>query len=62
MDNYTHKHVSAVDDVLCYIKPGDPPENWKIALPQILLKPTIEWFYHMTGHSGNKCLHMQIST
>ena len=61
-DRYTRKRVSAVDDVLCYVKPGDPPANWKIALPQKLLKPTIEWFHRMTGHSGNKRLYMQIST
>ncbi len=34
-DCYTCKCVSAVDDILCYIKPGDPPANWKIALPQM---------------------------
>ena len=61
-DRYTCKQVSAVDDVLCYVKPGDPPANWKIALPQKMLKPTIEWFHRMTGHSGNKRLYMQISS
>ncbi len=50
-----------MDDVLCYIKPGDPPANLKIALPQKLLKLNIEWFHCMTGYSGNKRLCMQIS-
>ena len=35
-----HKHVSAMDNILCYIKPGYLPENWKTALPQTL-KPTM---------------------
>ncbi len=62
LDRYTHNRVSAVDDILCYIKPGDPPANWKIAPPQMLLKPNIEWFHRMTGHPGYKRLCMQIST
>jgi hypothetical protein len=40
-DRYVHKSVSAVDDVLCYVKPGDPPTNWKIALPKSMLQPTV---------------------
>ena len=26
-DRYIRKSVSAVDNVLCYVKPGDPPAN-----------------------------------
>ena len=44
-DRYVRKSVSAVDDVLCYVKPGDPPANWKIALPKSMLQPTIRWFH-----------------
>jgi hypothetical protein len=61
-DRYIRKSVSAVDDVLCYVKPGDPPANWRIALPKSMLQPTIRWFHQITGHPGSKRLHMQIST
>jgi len=40
-DRYTCKNVSGVDDVLCYVKPGDPPASWQIALPESMLQPTI---------------------
>jgi hypothetical protein len=49
-DQYVRKSVTAVDDVLCYVKPGDPPANWKIALPKSMLQPTIRWFHQITGH------------
>ena len=61
-DRYVHKSFSSVDDVLCYVKPGDPPANWKIALPESMLQPTIRWFHQVTGHPGSKRLHMQISS
>ncbi len=61
-DRYIRKSVSAVDNVLCYVKPGDPPANWKIALPRPMLQLTIRWFHEITGHPGSKRLHMQIST
>ena len=51
-----------MDDVLCYVKPGDPLANWRVALPQSMLQPTIRWFHQITGHLGSKRLHMQIST
>ena len=61
-DRYIHKSISAVDNILCYVKPGDPPANWKIALPKSMLQPTIRWFHQITAHLGSKCLHMQISS
>ncbi len=60
-DRYTRKSVSGIDDVLCYVKPGDPPANWRIALPKSMLQPTIRWFHQITGHPGSKRLHIQIS-
>ncbi len=62
VDWYMHKCIGTIDDILCYIKPGDPPNNWKIALPKSLLQPTIEWFHHVTGHPGRKSLFMQMSS
>jgi hypothetical protein len=61
-DQYTHKRIGTIDDNLCYIKPGDPPNNWKITLPKSLLQPTIKWFHQVTGHPGSKRLFMQISS
>ena len=26
-DQYTCKHIGAINDILCYVKPGDPPNN-----------------------------------
>jgi hypothetical protein len=62
VDQYTHKRIGTIDDILCYIKPGDPPNNWKIALPKSLLQPTIKWFHQVTCHPGRKRLFMQISS
>ena len=61
-DRYVQKSVSSVDNVLCYVKPGDPPANWKIALPKSMLQLTICWFHQITGHPGSKHLHMQIGS
>ncbi len=33
-DRYTRKHIGTIDDILCYIMQGDPPNNWKITLPK----------------------------
>ena len=59
-DRYTTKRIGNVDDIICHIKPGDDKSNWKIALPQSLLLPTIKWFHQVTGHPGSKRLNMQI--
>jgi hypothetical protein len=39
---YSHKTINDVYDILCYTKPGDNPANWKTALPEGLIKPTIK--------------------
>jgi hypothetical protein len=59
-DCFLRQQIGTVDDILCYVKPGDPPNNWKIALSQELLQLTIQWFYQVTGHPGSKRLYMQI--
>jgi hypothetical protein len=41
-DQHTRKCIGTIDDILCYIKPGDPTNNWKIALPKSLLQPIIK--------------------
>jgi hypothetical protein len=32
----------------------------KIALPEDLIKPTIQWYYQVTGHPGSKRLYGQL--
>ncbi len=59
-DRYVRKSISSIDNILCYVKPGDPPVNWKIALPKPMLQPAIRWFHQITGHPGSKHLQMQI--
>ena len=59
-DQYTTKRIGMVKDIICHVKPGDEPSNWKIALPQSLLLPTMKWFHQVTGHPGAKWLHLQI--
>jgi hypothetical protein len=44
---------------LCYT-PGDDPSNWKIALPNELIRPTVNWYHQVTGHLGSKRLYEQI--
>jgi hypothetical protein len=39
---YTCKTINDVDNILCYIKPGDNPANCKVASPEDLIKPTIK--------------------
>jgi hypothetical protein len=60
-DQYMRKRIT-IDDILCYIKPGVPPNNWKIALPKSQLQPTIKWFHQVTGHPGRNRLFIQISS
>ncbi len=61
-DKYLRKRICTTDEILCYIKPGDPPYSWKIALPKNPLQPTIKRFHQVTGHLGRKRLFMQISS
>jgi hypothetical protein len=57
---YSHKTKNNVDDILCYTKPGDNPANWKIALPEDIIKPTIKWYHQVTGHPGSNRLYGQL--
>jgi hypothetical protein len=40
---FSRKTINVTDNVLCYTKPGDDPANWKIMLPNDLIRPTVEW-------------------
>ncbi len=54
---FSRKTINDVEDILCYTEPGDNPANWKNALPEDLIKPTIKWYHQVTGHSGSKRCH-----
>jgi hypothetical protein len=46
---------------LCYVKPGDDPEpQWKIALAQGMVSPTIRWFHQILGHPGSKRMRLTL--
>ncbi len=57
---YSCKTINDVDDVMCYTKPGDNPANWKIALPEDLIKHIIKWYHQVTEHPGSKRLYGQL--
>jgi hypothetical protein len=57
---YSCKTINNVGDILCYIKPGDNSANWKIALPEDLIRPTIKWYHQVIGHTGSKRLYGQL--
>ena len=59
-EQYSRKDINTVTDVLCYTKPNDDPSNWKITLPNELIKPTIQWYHQVTGHPGSKRLYEHI--
>ncbi len=56
----SRKIINDVEDILCYTKPGDNAANWRIALPEDLILPTIQWYHQVTGHPGSKRLHEQL--
>jgi hypothetical protein len=57
---YSRKTINDVEDILCYTKPGDNAANWRIALPEDLILPTIKWYHQVTGHPGSKRLNEQL--
>jgi hypothetical protein len=57
---YSCKTFSNVDNVLCYTKTGGDPSNWKIALPNELIRSTVNWYHQVTGHPVSKRLYEQI--
>lgn len=46
-----------VPDIICYVRPNDDRESqWRIALPEGMLLPTVIWFHQVLGHPGEKRL------
>ena len=56
-EGYSCKSIINFEDILCYTNSGDNPANWKIPLPEDLIKPTIKWYHQVTGHQGSKRLY-----
>jgi hypothetical protein len=57
---YSRKTINDVEDILCYTKPGDNAGNWRIALLEDLILPTIKWYHQVTYHPGSKRLYKQL--
>jgi hypothetical protein len=53
---FSHKSINDVENILCYTKPDANPANWKIVLPEDLIKPTLKWYNQVAGHPGSKRL------
>jgi len=46
-----------VQHIICYVRQNDDPNSqWRIALLQSMLKPTMKWFHQVLGHPGKKRL------
>ena len=47
--------------ILCYCKDKDNRNtNWRIALPESMLKSTVKWYHIVTGHPGSKKLRLTL--
>ena len=60
-NRYFTKEIGEVKDLICWVKEHeDPLRKWKIALPKSMILPTIKWFHIVTGHPGQKRLHLTL--
>jgi hypothetical protein len=57
---YIYKTVEGDIDILCYAG-DDAATGWKIALPDGMVQPTIEWFHLVLGHPGSKRLRLTMN-
>ena len=56
-DQYVNKTLDPdVRDIVCYIKPGNLPTQWRIELHKYHIYLTVSWFHQVLGHPGGKCL------
>ena len=58
-NNYIYKCLDDnVDNIICYVKDFDNPSlQWKIALTDEMVIPTIKWFHKVMGHPGQTRLN-----
>ena len=63
-ERYVDKELAPGVNVTCYIPPNssDPDRDWKIALPEKLVQPTVEWFHLVMGHPGDKRLREALNS
>jgi len=41
-------------EIICYVAPGeDRITQWKFALTNSMIQPTLHWFHAMLGHPGS---------
>jgi len=60
-ERYMYREFDDDINIICHVKPGDDAETqWKIALAQNMLQPTIEWYHTILGHPGSKRLRMAL--
>jgi hypothetical protein len=61
-NNYINKCLDDdAEDIICYVKDlQDPTTQWKIALPEQMLKETVAWFHQVMGHPGQDRLRNTI--
>ena len=62
-NNYINKCLDDdVEDIICHVKDhDDPTTQWKIALPETMLKETVTWFHQVMGHPGQDRLRYTLS-
>ena len=42
-------------EIICYVAPGDDRDTqWKFALTDSMIRPTLHWFHAMLGHPGSR--------
>ena len=59
---FVQKILGKYKQVTCYVKPGDDPlRQWKVYLPDSMLKDTVHWFHLALGHPGASRLKALIS-
>ncbi len=44
-------------EIICYVAPGNNCDTqWKFALTNSMIQPTIHWFHAMLRHPGSCCM------
>ena len=62
LDVYVQKTLGKDTELTCYVKPGnDPLKQWKVCLPDSMVKDTVQWLHLALGHPGASCLRALMS-
>eukprot|EP00957_Ditylum_brightwellii_P080299 6107539-Ditylum_brightwellii.AAC.1 len=58
---YIIKRFNNDVELICHVKPGeDANTQWKIALAEAAIIPTIKWFHQVLNHPGSKRLRLTL--